>query len=98
MTAAEVEKQRLEVLESYNILDTPPEKEYDDIAEMASSVCNTPVALVSFIGAGQSFFKARVGLPDGFDRYMWKTEMERLSSMCGEVVFSRLPHFTISGT
>ena len=52
---------RQEVLAEYNILDTPPEPEYDDIANVARRVCETKVALVSLVGLDRQWFKARVG-------------------------------------
>ena len=60
MTA--LETARLEALHSYQILDTLPEAEYDDIARLASFICQTPVALISFIEAERQWFKATVGV------------------------------------
>ncbi len=40
------EKLRLEALNSLKILDTLPEKEFDDITYLASQICQTPVALI----------------------------------------------------
>ncbi len=52
---------RLELLEAYDILDTPPEPEFDDIVLIASEACATPVALVSLIEKDRQWFKARIG-------------------------------------
>lgn len=56
------EQRRLAALESYNILDTPREQDFDDIAALAASLCDTPIAVVNLIGDGRQFFKAEVGL------------------------------------
>lgn len=56
------ESSRLKTLESYAILDTPPEREYDDIVLLASQICGTPIAVVSLIDEDRQWFKARVGL------------------------------------
>ncbi|WP_238193570.1 GAF domain-containing protein [Methylobacterium frigidaeris] len=56
------EAARLNALSSYNILDTPPEPAFDDIAMLASQACDTPIALVSLLDADRQWFKARVGL------------------------------------
>ncbi|MEX0882074.1 MAG: GAF domain-containing protein, partial [Cyclobacteriaceae bacterium] len=49
-------------LASYKILDTLPEKEYDDIAGIASQICQTPISLITFLDAERQFFKAHPGL------------------------------------
>lgn len=60
--AAEKEERRLAALASYDILDTPREKDYDDIALLASEICGTPIAVVNLIADHRQFFKAEVGL------------------------------------
>jgi len=56
------EAERLDVLNSYNILDSLPEKEYDAITKIASGICNTPIALVSIVDEDRQWFKSRHGL------------------------------------
>ena len=56
------EQDRLQELKSYKILDTLPEKELDELAEIASVICDTPISLVSFIDEKRQWFKARKGL------------------------------------
>ena len=56
------EADRVEALEAYNMLDTPRERDFDDIAELASQICETPIAVVNLIGKNRQFFKAEVGL------------------------------------
>lgn len=56
------EKARLQSLHSYKILDTDPERAFDDLAILASHVCETPVALISLVDAERQWFKARVGV------------------------------------
>lgn len=53
---------RLAALDRYEILDTDREKDFDDVAELASEICGTPIAVVNLIGDGRQFFKAEVGL------------------------------------
>ncbi|MGV8935968.1 MAG: sensor histidine kinase [Allorhizobium sp.] len=52
---------RLATLAGFNILDTPPERGFDDIVVLASQICQTPVALVSFVAENRQWFKARIG-------------------------------------
>lgn len=56
------EERRLAALYSYDVLDTEPEKDFDDIAKIASRLCGTPIAVVNLIGDRRQFFKAEVGL------------------------------------
>ncbi|MHC5938866.1 hybrid sensor histidine kinase/response regulator [Nostoc sp.] len=56
------EAARLEALRQYQILDTPPEETFDDLAFLATQICNTPIALIILIDANRQWFKAKVGL------------------------------------
>jgi len=56
------ETQRLAALRGYDILDTPREAEFDDIVEVVSAICETPISVINLIDAGRQWFKAEVGL------------------------------------
>ncbi|MEH2285383.1 MAG: ATP-binding protein [Nostoc sp.] len=56
------ESARLEALNQYQILDTPAEEAFDDLAFLATQICNTPIALINLIDANRQWFKAKVGL------------------------------------
>jgi len=56
------EPQRLQALQQYNVLDTLPEPEFDDITNLASYICGTPMALISLFDQERQWFKSKVGL------------------------------------
>src|SRR5438128_2959207 len=56
------EATRLRVLADYNIMDTLSEQAYDDFAKLASSICGTPIALITLLDEDRQWFKANVGL------------------------------------
>jgi formate hydrogenlyase transcriptional activator len=56
------EQARLDALRSYEILDTPAESGFDDLARLAAEICGAPMALVTFIDTERQWFKAAVGL------------------------------------
>ncbi|MER0238077.1 HWE histidine kinase domain-containing protein [Fulvimarina sp. MAC8] len=55
------ETTRAAALARYHILDTPREEEFDDLAQIASEVCEVPIALVNFLDEHRDYFKAEVG-------------------------------------
>src|SRR5262245_225986 len=56
------EARRLEILGSYEIMDTPPEAAFDDIVRLASYIFQPPIAVISFVADHREWFKAKVGL------------------------------------
>jgi len=56
------EQARLRALRSYKILDTDPDKAFDDLTILASHICETPIALISLIDSDGQWFKLRVGV------------------------------------
>lgn len=75
---SDTEYRRLNALESYNILDTLPEKEYDAITRLASYICKVPMSLITFIDLDRQWFKSKVGM-DG-------TETLRSDAFCSHTI------------
>lgn len=55
------EEMRLKALARYEILDTLPEREFDDLTLLAAQICATPIALVTLLDGERQWFKAKVG-------------------------------------
>lgn len=55
------EAQRLQVLLSLNILDTPAEERFDRITRLAARLFDVPIALVTLVDAHRQWFKSRHG-------------------------------------
>ncbi|RYY23405.1 MAG: EAL domain-containing protein [Sphingomonadales bacterium] len=56
------EETRLWALEEYQLMDTPPEDDFDRLVELAARLFDVPTVLISLVGRDRQFFKARVGL------------------------------------
>jgi two-component system, sensor histidine kinase and response regulator len=72
------ETERLAALARYNILDTAPELAFDELTGLVSSVCGTPMALISLLDRDRQWFKSRIG---------WEVaETRRDFSFCGHTI------------
>ena len=60
--SSSAEKARLTELRRYQVLDTPSEQTYDDIVRLAAQICESPIALLSFVDDRRQWFKAKHGL------------------------------------
>lgn len=58
----ENDKTRVSVLRNLNLLDSPNDPVFDDLALLASQICDAPIALISLVDTNRQWFKARVGL------------------------------------
>jgi PAS domain S-box-containing protein len=74
----ENEAERLATLRGLGILDTPAELAYDDLSALAASICQTPIALISFVEEDRQWFKSRVGWTAG--------EMPREMAFCARTI------------
>lgn len=81
VTTSSDEGARLAALHRYRILDTEPERGFDDLTLLASQICGTPMALITLVDADRQWFKSRVGVS--------VTETARAVSFCTHAIQNR---------
>ncbi|GAX75883.1 hypothetical protein CEUSTIGMA_g3326.t1 [Chlamydomonas eustigma] len=75
------EAARLQTLKNLAVLDTEPEKRFDDITKLCTMIFKVPICLVSLVETNRQWFKSKQGLD--------VTETDRKSSFCA---WTLLPH------
>lgn len=61
-THSPLEKERIQSLKKYDILDTPPDGSFDRITKLAAKLLNVPIAIVTLVDTDRIWFKSRYGL------------------------------------
>ena len=56
------EAERLKSLRQLDILDSMPEEAYDTITELASYICETPIAVINIVDSDHNWFKSKFGI------------------------------------
>jgi GAF domain-containing protein len=74
----ENEAARLQALREYAILDTLPEKDFEDITRIASEICQTPISLITLIDSERQWFKSKIGIEN--------TETHRDHAFCAHAL------------
>jgi GAF domain-containing protein len=69
---------RLEILRKLKILDSPYEALFNTITRAISEICNSPIALISFVEDDRHWFKPKVGLAGAIEipielAFCWST-------------------------
>ncbi len=75
------ETERLRNLRDYEILDTPADPAFNNLVNLAANVCNTPVAMISFVDENRQWFKASTGIK--------MREGPRDSSLCAYTILEK---------
>jgi len=55
------EAQRLNILAGYELMDSGYDRDFDAIAEIASTICDIPISLITFIDEKRQYFKSHLG-------------------------------------
>ena len=71
---------RLNALRALDILDSPPESAYDEIAVLAAQICGCPIGYISFIDDDRRWLKAKYGLPPQM------TDAPRAATVCSTTI------------
>ncbi|MEM9859396.1 MAG: GAF domain-containing sensor histidine kinase [Bacteroidota bacterium] len=58
------DSQRLHDLFHFDILDTPPEPKFDALTELAKSICDSEMALITFLDDTRQWFKSKIGVEE----------------------------------
>ncbi len=74
----ENETERLVAVKAMDILDTPPEEQFDQITRLAQHYFNVPICLITIVDANREWFKSCQGVDS--------TEGSRDISFCGHAV------------
>ena len=82
------ETERVKLLKSYSILDSLPESDYDNLTILASQICDTPIALITFVDDDRQWFKSRQGLDN--------SETPREVSFCAHAIDNTNSIFEVS--
>jgi signal transduction histidine kinase len=74
----ENEEERIKELHKFKIMDSEFEKDFDNIVELASLICDVPISLVTLLDGSRQWFKAKKGIN--------VRETSRDISFCGHAI------------
>src|SRR6266403_3062651 len=77
------EEARLAELNGLNLLDTPPEADFDQVTERLIRLFRVPIALLTLIDKDRQWFKSQAGLPADLAK---ARSTPRDVSLCGHVI------------
>lgn len=60
----ENEEQRLKSLDAYNVVGTPPEFDFDEIAREAAKIFDCPVGVINVVAEKWEWYKGKYGIPE----------------------------------
>jgi len=77
------ERERLEAVRRYEILDTPPDGAFDRITALAARIFDVPISIVSIVDSDRIWFKSRHGID--------VTEIGRDPGLCASAILQYEP-------
>lgn len=79
-----LESTRMEILRRYEILDTPPDGNFDSITALAAKLLRVPIALTSLVDTDRIWFKSRHGLD--------VEQIDRAPGLCASAILDGAPY------
>lgn len=83
VSADRAERERMDAVRRYDILDTPPDGAFDRIAAVAAAIFGVPIAIVSVVDTDRIWFKAHHGLDE--------TQIDREPGLCASAITGSEP-------
>jgi len=77
------EEARMAELKGLNLIDTPPEENFDHITSRLTRIFKVPIALLTLVDKDRQWFKSHKGLPEDLEE---SRSTPRDVSLCGHVV------------
>ncbi|KJD33015.1 hypothetical protein PK35_08590 [Tamlana nanhaiensis] len=81
------EPQRIEAVRNYNLLDTLPEPDFDNITSLTASICDVPISIITLLDTERNYLKSHHGLTFN--------ESPRNISFCGHAILDNNPIFIV---
>ena len=82
--ADETETRRIEALRRYQILDTPPDGNFDGVTALVAKLLKVPIALTSLVDTDRIWFKSRHGLD--------VAQIDRDPGLCASAILDGVPY------
>jgi len=74
------EKERISALKKYRLLDTPPDGSFERLTQLAATLFNVPIAIISLVDSDRIWFKSHYGLPIN--------QIDREPGLCASAILS----------
>lgn len=78
---AKNEKDRINTLRKYDILDTPPDGTFDEFTKLAANLLNVPIAIISMVDTDRIWFKSKYGVDI--------PQIDRDPGLCASAILSK---------
>jgi GAF domain-containing protein len=74
------EHERINALKKYRLLDTPPDGSFERLTQLAATLFNVPIAIISLVDSDRIWFKSHYGLPI--------SQIDREPGLCASAILS----------